>query len=76
MDLVVDANILFASLIKQGKTIELLFNEDFRLFAPEFIIEELLEHEEEILQKSKRTRAKTLHENSSCFFQAFFIPQV
>lgn len=56
MDLVVDANVLFASLIKQGKTIELLFNEDFRLFAPEFILEELSEHEEEILQKSKRTR--------------------
>lgn len=55
MDLVVDANILFAALIKDGTTIELLFNENIRLFAPEFLLEEFFKHMDEIIGKTKRT---------------------
>ncbi len=55
MDLIIDANILFAALIKEGKTIELLFNEDTHLFAPEFLLVEFTNHKEEILKKTKRT---------------------
>ncbi|MHA2473510.1 MAG: PIN domain-containing protein, partial [Promethearchaeota archaeon] len=40
MDLVVDANILFAALIKDNITSELLLKREFHLFAPEFIFEE------------------------------------
>jgi predicted nucleic acid-binding protein len=57
MDFVVDANILFAALIKKGVTAELLLNDAFSLFAPEFILEEFLDHKEEILQKTKRAES-------------------
>ncbi|MFH0884157.1 MAG: PIN domain-containing protein [Candidatus Micrarchaeota archaeon] len=61
MDLVIDANILFAALIKDGATAYLLSIPDIRTFIPEFIFEELLEHESEVLNKSKRTQEE-LHE--------------
>jgi predicted nucleic acid-binding protein len=40
MILIVDANILFAALIKNSLTAELIFNADFQLYTCEFIIEE------------------------------------
>ena len=39
MDLVVDANILFAALIKENITSEFLLKREFNLFAPEFILD-------------------------------------
>jgi len=56
MDLVVDANILFAALIRNNKTAELLFKDKFHLFAPEYLLEEFVEHKEEIVRKSDRPR--------------------
>ena len=55
MDLVIDANILFAALIKEGKTAELLFLDDLHLFAPEFLLEEFAKHRKTILKKTHRT---------------------
>ena len=55
MDLVVDANIIFAALIKNSFTYELLFNNQFHLFTPEHILTEFEKHKEEILKKSQRT---------------------
>ncbi|MEW5996835.1 MAG: PIN domain-containing protein [Candidatus Micrarchaeota archaeon] len=55
MQLVVDANILFAALIKDSKTIELLFSDFAMFFAPEFILEEFQKHRDEILQKTSRS---------------------
>lgn len=54
MDFVVDANILFSVLIKKGKTEELIFNDSFCLFAPEFIFEEFLKYKEIISEKTER----------------------
>lgn len=54
MDFVIDANILFAALIKDSDSIELIFNENMHLFAPEFLFEEFNKHKEEILNKTKR----------------------
>ncbi len=55
MDLVVDANILFASLIKDNASYRLFFNEKLHLFAPEYIFSELEEHKAEILEKTEKT---------------------
>ena len=44
-DLVVDANILFAALIRRGGTAELLLDRRLRLFAPEFLLQEFAKHE-------------------------------
>ena len=53
MDLVIDANILFAALIKESVTSDILFRH--RLYAPEFIFEEFKEYKEELKQKTQRT---------------------
>jgi predicted nucleic acid-binding protein len=55
MNLIVDANILFAALLKEGKTIEILLNPFFNFHAPEFLFEEFEKYEEEILGKMHRT---------------------
>ena len=56
MILVIDANILFSALIKDSLTAELIFNEDLKLHTCEFIIEEFFKYEEEIMEKTHRTR--------------------
>ncbi len=55
MDLVVDANILFAALIKDSFSYSLLFSGEFHLFASEYIFAEFDKHKEEILEKTERT---------------------
>jgi predicted nucleic acid-binding protein len=55
MNLVVDANILFSSLIKEGKTQELLLDLSLNLFTPEFIFTEFEKHKQEILDKTNRS---------------------
>lgn len=52
MDFVVDANIVFAAIIRRADTCELLFSSRLSLYAPEFLIKELEEHKKEILEKS------------------------
>ena len=53
MDLVVDANIVMSTLISaEGKTCDLIFNDRLKLFAPEFLLDEIEKHKEEILSKS------------------------
>ena len=56
MILVVDANILFAALIKEGSTAELLISDKLQLFAPEFLFTEFVKYEELILKKTHRSR--------------------
>ena len=55
MKLVVDANILFAALIKEGSTAELLISDKIHLFAPEFLFEEFSKYKELILKKTHRS---------------------
>jgi predicted nucleic acid-binding protein len=55
MDLVVDANIFFAALIKDSFSSELLFSGRFHLFTPEYVFTEFEKHKEEILAKTERT---------------------
>ncbi len=55
MKLVIDANILFAALIKEGSTAELLISDKIQLFAPEFLFEEFSKYENLILKKTHRS---------------------
>jgi len=52
MNLVIDANILFAILIKEGKTEELLY--EHKLYGPEFLFTEFDKYRTLILEKTKR----------------------
>ncbi|MEK6895807.1 MAG: PIN domain-containing protein [Nanoarchaeota archaeon] len=56
MKLVVDANILFSLLIKEGINKNIVSNLLFDFYTPSFIIEEFEKHEEEIINKSHRTK--------------------
>jgi len=56
MDLIVDANILFAALIKDSISYEILLLGEFYFFTPEYIFQEFMKHEEEILEKTKRSK--------------------
>ena len=56
MEIVLDANILFAGLIKDSTTAILLFNPNLKLYTPEFILEGFMKYSELIQKKMKRTR--------------------
>ncbi|MBN2155412.1 MAG: PIN domain-containing protein [Candidatus Lokiarchaeota archaeon] len=56
MKLIVDANILFAALIKDGMTSKLLFSDKLHLLTPEYIFLEFRKYEKIIINKTKRTR--------------------
>ena len=53
MELVIDANILFASLIKKSGTSEILFKH--KIYAPEFIFEEFKKYKDELKGKTHRS---------------------
>lgn len=53
--IVLDANILFASLIKSGITAKLIFSDKFQLFAPEFLFQEFHKYKPLIMKKTHRT---------------------
>ena len=52
MKVVIDTNIIMAMLIKPGKPIDLFFNDEFEIYAPFLLIEELIRNNEIILKKS------------------------
>ncbi len=54
MEVVLDANILFAALIKDDFTSELIFSDKLRLFALDFLISEFYSYERLILVKTNR----------------------
>ncbi len=51
MKITVDANILFACLIREGQTRKMWFNPELQLFAPSFIIVEFLKYKKLIQKK-------------------------
>jgi predicted nucleic acid-binding protein len=55
MDIVVDANVIFAALIKDSFSYSLLFSDRFHLFTPEYVFTEFEEHKDEILKKTERS---------------------
>jgi predicted nucleic acid-binding protein len=74
MKATVDANILFACLIKDSATRRLLFNPALTLFAPQFIIEELIHHILEIKKKSGLPDADLLRLVEKVFSQVILVP--
>jgi len=52
MQLVIDANILFAALIARKKSLDIILRPNIEVAAPEFIKQEWKEHQEEIAKKA------------------------
>ena len=55
MRIVVDTNRIIAALIKDSKNREILFDLNFEFFCPDYALEEISNHREEIIRKSKIT---------------------
>lgn len=55
MKLVVDANVLFAVLIKKGVTEDLMLFGKSKLFAPVFLFEEFEKYKDLVLEKTERS---------------------
>jgi predicted nucleic acid-binding protein len=60
MKLVIDANILFSALIREGKTAEILLNLFCDTYTPSFIFEEFENHYLEILRKTERSEEEIM----------------
>ncbi len=52
MNIVIEANILIAALLKDSKMRELLVNSAYKFLVPEIHFQEIEEHKEELLEKS------------------------
>lgn len=55
MEVVVDANVLFAGLIKMSTTAVLLFDPSLRIYTAEFVLEEFTKYYDLIKKKTERT---------------------
>ena len=56
MDVAIDANILFRTLISEGEIIELYFHPSLKIYAPERLWLEFQRHKEEIMEKGAFSR--------------------
>ena len=68
MKLVVDANVLFSALIKDGLTRKLIINESLELHSPKELFDEFLEHLNE-LEKKTNVKAEILRGKMREFFR-------
>ena len=53
MEVVLDSNVFFRTLISSGEIVELFFNKNLKIFAPEKLKEEFLKNKSEIIDKSR-----------------------
>ena len=74
MRVTVDANILFACLIKDSTTRRLVLNPTLTLFAPGFLKDELAAHIIEIKEKSGMDDEELLRMIQKVFAQVTFVP--
>ena len=58
MILIVDTNIIFAGLLRNSGTRQLLIDSPFTLYAPETILKEIRKYEEEIIRRAGFTKAE------------------
>ena len=75
MKLIVDANVLFSALIKDGLTAELLISDKLQLFAPEFLFTEFAKYEDLILRKTHRNEEEFNNFLGILKEQIFIVPK-
>ena len=52
MELILDANVLFAALIKDSHTRDMILNSGWTFYAPEFLLDEFRKHASELSEKT------------------------
>ncbi len=75
MKVVVDANVLFSCLLKEGLARKLWFKQELELYSPDFLMFEFLKYRTYLLQKSllSETDFTTLFEN--LFAKIIIVPK-
>ena len=58
MNVVLDSNVLFRTLISQGNILEIIFNPKLHILAPKKLVEEFNNNKKEILFKSKLSESE------------------
>lgn len=58
MEVVLDSNVLFRTLISSGNILELFFDKRLKIIAPEKLREEFFNNRDEILRKSRLSEAE------------------
>ncbi len=75
MEVVLDSNILFRTLISGGEIAKLFFNANLKIFAPEKLREEFLNNKGEISKKSKLSEEAFEKAVSVLFKTIKFVPK-
>ncbi len=52
MKLVVDSNVLFAAVVRRGKSLEVIKSKRVELMSPSFSLDEIREHKLEVMKKT------------------------
>src|SRR3989338_4248461 len=60
MNFIIDANIIFSAIIKEGTNAKLLFEKNIQLYSPDFFSEEYLKYINYLQEKTKRTREELI----------------
>lgn len=74
MEVVLDANVLFRTLISSGDILKIIFNDKLQLLAPLKLKQEFLNNEQEISFKSKLPKEEFNFLSSLIFNRIKFIP--
>ena len=75
MILVVDTNVIIAGALRKSITQELLFNNMFQLYAPEFVKEEIEKYKLEIMKKGNYSETEFHTILSLIFSQITVVPE-
>jgi len=55
MRLIIDANRLMAGLLKDSVSRQIIHNDKFKFYSPDFVLEEIKKHKKYLIKKSKTT---------------------
>ena len=74
MEVIIDSNVLFRTLISQGDILKLFFNPKLDIFAPEALKEEFINNKKEIIEKSSLSEDEFSTLSEILFSRINFIP--
>jgi len=74
MEVVIDSNVLFRTLISAGEISDIIFNDSLEIFAPMKLKEEFMKHKDKILEKSKLSNEDFAELESLLFERITFVP--
>lgn len=75
MQVVVDTNVLISALLKPSKTQEILFSDSIFATAPEYSLQEIEDHSDELIKKMGQDKNKFLLAKDLIFMNVSIVPR-